>query len=104
DDFSCAFEFPTKRCESLAESPALLSFGGSLVDAYRLTGISADRILKGEKPADLPVQQRYSSRLQICCTAYVSCWHTFPVRGAARFGLLSEDLLPSRQHSRQANS
>jgi putative ABC transport system substrate-binding protein len=35
----------------------LASYGGSLIDSYRLTGVYAARVLKGEKPGDLPVQE-----------------------------------------------
>jgi putative ABC transport system substrate-binding protein len=57
----------------------LLGYCANVTDAYRLAGKYASRILNGEKPADLPVQETTNTEFVINLKTAKSLGLTFPI-------------------------
>jgi putative ABC transport system substrate-binding protein len=78
--FAARYAVPTiSFTRNFTAAGGLMSYGGNLTDSYRIAGTYAGRILKGDKPAELPVQQITKVELTVNLKAAKALGITVPL-------------------------
>jgi putative ABC transport system substrate-binding protein len=72
------------QSRDFALAGGLMSYGGSFVESHRQAGVYTGRVLKGDKPADLPVQQVTKVELLINLKTAKALGVTFPLALSGR--------------------
>jgi len=79
-ELSVRYRVPTSHeVRDFVAAGGLMSYAADLPEAYRLTGVYAGRVLKGEKPAELPVQQATKVTMVINLKAAKALRITVPI-------------------------
>jgi ABC-type uncharacterized transport system substrate-binding protein len=64
-DLTTKYRLPSVGIKEFAEAGGLIGYGANFLEMYRRASIFVDKILKGAKPADLPVEGVHSSCVPI---------------------------------------
>jgi putative ABC transport system substrate-binding protein len=83
-DFAIKSRLPSVSNRAYVDAGGLMSYGADLADSYRRVAIYVDKILKGAKPADLPVEQPTKFELVIHLKTAKQIGVTIPQKVLAR--------------------